>query len=201
MIVMRRQVSVDGKPRSDINYPAGYQDIVSIPKAKLQFRLVYDTKGRFVLHKVTDEEAKFKLCRVQSLQFRKKATAGVNPFVNGQAKSIPVCGTHDGRTIRFVDPLVKIHDTVKVDIATGKIVGHYKFETGAIANVVRGNNIGRIGKITSIEKHPGSFTIVHIKDAKGQEFSTRYAVVSSCVIYDKCCDIIFELVELMIILL
>ena len=36
-----------------------------------------------------------------------------------------------------------------------------------------GNNIGRAGVIEKIEKHPGSYEIVYIKDTTGKEFSTR----------------------------
>jgi hypothetical protein len=33
-------------------------------------------------------------------------------------KGVPYIVTHDGRTIRYPDPLVKVNDTVMVDIAT-----------------------------------------------------------------------------------
>ena len=36
-----------------------------------------------------------------------------------------------------------------------------------------GNNIGRIGTLQSLEKHPGSFEIAHVRDASGNIFSTR----------------------------
>tara|TARA_B110000305_G_scaffold146126_1_gene162351 strand:+ start:207 stop:470 length:264 start_codon:yes stop_codon:yes gene_type:complete len=39
--------------------------------------------------------------------------------------------------------------------------------------LVGGNNIGRIGNLQSIEKHPGSYQIAHVKDTTGQIFSTR----------------------------
>lgn len=39
--------------------------------------------------------------------------------------------------------------------------------------LVGGNNIGRIGNLQSLEKHPGSFEIAHVKDTTGQTFSTR----------------------------
>ena len=39
--------------------------------------------------------------------------------------------------------------------------------------IVGGNNIGRVGTIEKIEKHPGSYEIVYIKDTAGKEFSTR----------------------------
>ena len=39
--------------------------------------------------------------------------------------------------------------------------------------LVGGNNIGRIGNLQSLKKHPGSFEIAHVKDTSGQIFSTR----------------------------
>ncbi|PWS21138.1 30S ribosomal protein S4e, partial [Enterococcus faecium] len=77
---------VDGKVRTDKTYPAGFMDVVSIAKTVENFRLLYDTKGRFRLHSIKDEDAKFKLCKVRSVQF-------------GQ-KGIPFLNTNDGRTIR-----------------------------------------------------------------------------------------------------
>lgn len=35
-----------------------FSDVVSIPKTNENFRLLYDTKGRFRLHSIRDEEAK-----------------------------------------------------------------------------------------------------------------------------------------------
>lgn len=87
-IVKRRLVHVDGKVRTDINYPAGFMDVVSIEKTKEQFRLLYDSKGRFVLHRIkTPEEAKFKLCRVRELSVGSKASIGQNPLLNGNNSS------------------------------------------------------------------------------------------------------------------
>jgi small subunit ribosomal protein S4e len=39
--------------------------------------------------------------------------------------------------------------------------------------IIRGNNIGRVGTIVSHEHHPASYDIIHIKDVRGNEFSTR----------------------------
>jgi small subunit ribosomal protein S4e len=64
------------------------------------------------------------------------------------AKGIPFVVTHDGRTIRYPDPLIKVNDTVKVDLATGKIVDFIKFDTGNVVTVTGGRNMGRVGIIT-----------------------------------------------------
>merc|ERR1712126_491630 len=88
-------------------------------------------------------------------------------------KGIPYLTTSDGRTIRYPDPLIKAQDCVKVDIATGKITDFIKFESGNVCMVTGGRNLGRVGIIMHREKHPGSFDIVHVKDAAGHSFATR----------------------------
>jgi small subunit ribosomal protein S4e len=172
-IVMRRLVKIDGKTRTDINFPCGFQDVISIDKTDEKFRVLYDVKGRFVLHRIGEEEAKYKLCRVVKKAKANKASIGRNPFQTGQAASIPYIVTHDGRTIRYCDPVLKANDTVKVDIATGKIVDHCKFEQGNVCMITRGANAGRVGTIVNIERHLGGFDIVHLKDKKDQVFATR----------------------------
>jgi len=173
MIVMRRLVEIDGKVRTDINYPCGFQDVIRIAKTNEQFRLLYDIKGRYILHRIQPEEAQYKLLRVQRYSTAKKASIGKNPFQSGQAGVIPYIVTHDGRTIKYPSPSIAQHDTVKFDLKTNKIVGHIKFDVGSLAMVTRGANIGRVGTVTSKEKHPGSFDIVHLRDKKGNEFATR----------------------------
>jgi len=177
-IVMRRLIEVDGKVRTDLNYPAGFMDIIGIQKTDEKFRLLYDSKGRFVLHRVKNpEEAKFKLCRVKELSNGSKASIGRNPFQSGQQGAIPYVVTHDGRTLRYPDPLLKPQDTVKLDITTGKMTGVIKFEVGNCAMITGGANKGRVGVITTKEKHPGSFDIIHLQDRRGNKFSTRSANV------------------------
>lgn len=160
-IVNQRLIRVDGKVRTDKTFPCGFMDVITIQRTNEHFRLVYDVKGRFIVHRITPEEAKYKLCKVKRVQ--------VGP------KGVPFVVTHDARTIRYPDPLVKLNDTVRVDIATGKIKDYLKFDTGMIVMVTGGRNLGRVGTITHREKHPGSFDIVHVKDKEGHVFATRFA--------------------------
>lgn len=67
---------------------------MQIQKSGDLFRLLYNTKGRFVLHRISEEESKFKLCRVNKVEMSKN--------------KIPYLVTHDGRTIRYPDPLIKV---------------------------------------------------------------------------------------------
>jgi len=159
MICMNKHVLVDGKVRTDPNFPAGFMDVIEIPKSGDQFRLIYDCKKRYVLHRISDEEKKYKLCKVKRQEISQK--------------KIPLIVTHDGRTLRYPDPLAKVDDVVKIEISTGKILEVIKFELGKLAMITRGRNTGRVGTITLVERHPGSFDIITLRDTSGQTFSTR----------------------------
>lgn len=85
-IVMQRLIKVDGKVRTDPNYPSGFMgmfirifgtflnlylkyfiDVITIDKTGEFFRLIYDVKGRFTIHRITTEEAKVSLLIFKSL--------------------------------------------------------------------------------------------------------------------------------------
>lgn len=158
-ILMQRLVRVDGKVRTDKTYPAGYMDVVDIPKTDEHFRLLLDAKGRFVVHRISKEESGYKLGKVKRAEFGKKG--------------IPYIVTHDGRTIRYPDPDIKVNDTVVVDLETNKVTDFVKFEVGNLVMATGGHNAGRVGVITHKEKHAGSHDVIHVRDATGAEFSTR----------------------------
>lgn len=162
-ICKQRLIKIDGKVRTDFLYPAGFMDVITIEKTGEQFRLIYDVKGRFAVHRITPEEAKYKLCKVKKLL--------VAP------KGVPMLVTHDGRTIRYPDPHVKVNDTIRINLETQKIEDYIKFDSGNLVMITGGHNLGRVGVITSRERHPGSFDIVHIKDAANNTFATRLSYV------------------------
>ncbi|KAF0467203.1 40S ribosomal protein S4 [Gigaspora margarita] len=98
--------------------------VITIEKTGENFCLIYDTKGQFTIHKITANEATYKLAKVKRVQFG--------------AKGIPYLVTHDGHTIRYPDPIIKVNDTVRLDLETDKIIEHIKFE---VAMITGGCNI------------------------------------------------------------
>ncbi|KAK2950219.1 putative 40S ribosomal protein S4 [Blattamonas nauphoetae] len=159
MVMHNRNVLVDGVVRTDATYPLGFQDVLSIPKTNENFRLLYDVKGRFLLHRIRPEEAAYKLGKVTRVALGHKG--------------IPYCVTHDGRTFRFQDPKIRVNDTVRIDLKTKKITEFVHFDTGNMCMVTGGRNAGRIGVITHKEKHPGTHDLIHIRDSDGNTFATR----------------------------
>lgn len=158
-ILMGRLVQVDKKVRTDVTFPAGFQDVITIEKTKENYRLLYDTKGRFVVHPITDKEARFKLVKVTG--------------VGRATKGVPYLTTHDGRMIRYPHPEIRVNDTVKLELDSGRICKFVKYALGNLVYVTGGANRGRIGELVKIEKHPGGFTIVNVRDVSGNTFSTR----------------------------
>jgi len=152
-------IAVDGKIRRDPRFPTGLMDVVSIKKTGELYRLLYDVKGRFILRNIGAEEAKHKLCKIT------KKAVGPN--------KIPYIVTHDGRTLRFPNPDISVYDTVKLDIATGAVTEHVKFEAGNLCMITSGNNVGRVGVIVHRDRHIGGFDIVHVRDSRGHAFATR----------------------------
>jgi len=163
MIVMGRNIKIDGKVRTDATFPAGFMDVITIDKTNENFRLLYDIKGRFFVNRIKEDEAKYKLCKVRRQEVG--------------TKGVPYITTHDARTIRYPDPLIKRNDTAKVNLETGKIEEFAKFEIGNLAMITGGRNLGRVGVLTKRERHPGRIEIVHLKDAAGQNFATRVSNV------------------------
>jgi len=158
-ITAQRLIKVDNKVRTDNTFPTGFMDVVSIEKSGEHFRLLYDVKGRFTIHRITGEEATYKLLKVR------KVALG--------ARGVPYVVTHDGRTIRYPDPSIRVNDTVKFDLTTGKITDFVKFDTGNLVMITGGRNMGRAGTITHRERHIGGFDIVHVKDVLDRTFATR----------------------------
>lgn len=159
MILKQRQVLVDARVRTDLTFPAGFMDVITIPKTGENFRLLYDTKGRYVPLPISADEAKYKLGRV--------AQSRVGPG------GVPFIVTHDGKTMRYPDPNTKVMDTVKIDLETMRPVDLIKFEIGCQVYCSSGRNKGRIGTLQQRDKHPGMFDIVTIKDHAGHTFATR----------------------------
>lgn len=159
MILMQRLIKVDGKVKLEPRYPCGFMDVLSISRTDENFRLLYDTKGRMILNKIGNTESNYKLCKVT------KANVGRG--------GIPYVSTHDGRTIRFPDPDIKVGDTIKFNLKTKTITDFFKLGIDAQVMITNGRNTGRIGHIRKIEKHPGAYNIAHIDDVRDEHFATR----------------------------
>ena len=72
---------------------------------------------------------------------------------------------------------MQVHDSVMLDLESGKVKDFIKFEVGNLVMCTGGANAGRVGIVQHREKHRGAIEMVHVADAAGRRFVTRISNV------------------------
>ncbi len=167
-IVSQGKVYVDGILQHEDDFPVGLWDVISIPDADKNFRLLPSAKG-LVFHQVDKEETKFKLCRIEN----KKIVENGNVQLN----------LHDGSNIlvKVADPknpqedVYETLNTIKISLPEKQILEHIKLKEKNSAIITGGKNIGKHGRIVEIEKAEGKKRrniLATIEDEKGNRYQT-----------------------------
>ncbi len=167
-IISHGKVLVDGKICREEAFPVGLMDVISIPEAEKNYRILSHEKG-LILHSIEKNETTFKLCRIENKQVINHGYIQLN--------------LHDGtnKLIQVADPknpsedVYKTLDVIKVAIPSGEIVGHMKLAKDAAAIIIGGKNRGVHGKIIEIEKVVGKkrrSLLTTIEDVAGKRFQT-----------------------------
>jgi len=167
IIASQGKVYVDGKVRRDDSFPVGPMDVISIPDAGKNFRVIPHHKG-LILHPISEEEAKFKLCRIENKTVIK----------NGNIQ----LSLHDGSSllVRVADPnnpqedVYRTLDTIKISLPERQILQHVKLAKNAFVIITGGKNVGKYGRVVDIEEVKGKRrnAIVTIEDEKGNRYQT-----------------------------
>merc|ERR1711879_730489 len=79
-ILKQRLIKIDGKTRTDPKFPTGFMDVVQVEKTGENFRVIYDVKGRFTVHRITPQEAKYRLCKVREVKTGPNAVPYLHTF-------------------------------------------------------------------------------------------------------------------------
>jgi len=172
-IVSQRKVCVDGKIRTEDDFPIGLMDVVSIPEVGKNFCVLPSYKGLF-LREINGEDAKFKLCRIED-----KTVVS-----NGQIQ----LHLHDGSNvlIKIADPknpqedVYETLDTLKISLPERQILEHIKMKEKDFAIITGGKNIGNWGKAVEIEKAEGKKrrnALVTVEDERGTRYQTTLKFV------------------------
>lgn len=167
-IVTVGKVYVNGKVRRRDDFPVGLMDVISIPEMGKSFCVLPSYKG-LILNPVKDEEAKFKLCRIEDKTVVNKGQVQLH--------------LHDGSNIMIhvADPkkpqedVYETLDTLKMSLPEKEIVQHAKMKEKDFAVITGGKNVGKHGKIIEIEKAEGKKrrnALVTIEDNKGNRYQT-----------------------------
>jgi len=136
-IIGARKILVDGRPVRHYKMPVGLMDIISVPGTKENFRLLIDRLGKFRLMRITPDEAKWKLVRIEG----KTTVKGGKTQLN----------LHDGRNILLDKNVRSTGTTLKIGIPSQKITGVHEFKEGNIAYLIGGSHIGELGTIKKVD--------------------------------------------------
>ncbi len=171
-IISEGRIKVDGKIRRDYKFPVGLMDVIEIPDVKEAYRLIPIPRKGLNLHPISEEEAKFKLCRIEN----KTTVDGGHIQLN----------LHDGRNIliRVNDPTnpeedtYKTMDVLKISLPGQEIEEHIKFEEGSFVLVTWGKNMGQVGRIKEIIHGIGRrMSVVTLESPDGELFQTSLEYV------------------------
>jgi len=162
-LIKSSEVFVDGRVVKDPKFAVGFMDVLSFPRTKEQYIVIYDNHGRLKLQELEKPQS-YKLCRIEK-----------KTVVKGNKKQI---GLHDGRT-QLVDKEYKTGDVVKLSLPEQKIIEHLEFKKGMLAYVMGGQHAGKIAKIK--EEIPGTATreALVVMEKEGEAFNAprRYLFI------------------------
>lgn len=168
-IISQGKILVDGRVRRDEHFPVGLMDVVTIPEINANYRVLPWKEGGLILHQISEDEAKYKICRIEN----KITLDGGNIQLN----------LHDGRNIliRSEDThspagnIFQTFDSLKIEIPNQRIMEHLSLGLGKIAIIIDGKNAGKYGVIKAIENQEGQKKrkgLVTIEDNLGEELRT-----------------------------
>ena len=134
-------------------------DIISIPDLNENFRLFYNTKGKFVLLPIDDAEKDLKLIKI----VRKNIMKGGKIQI----------GTLDGSSLIVDKKDYNNGDSLIVSITSGKIQEHLVLKKGARIFIAGGKKKGTIGTLEDFKENN-----IIVKSHEGEfETAKRYAFV------------------------
>jgi small subunit ribosomal protein S4e len=156
-VIANGEILIDNTPRKNHKFPCGLMDVISIPKLKQYYRVLFDRRGKLTLVSISESESQWKLCRIQNKTILKDKQMQLN--------------LHDGRNILVKKDEYKTGDVLKFSFKDNKISDALKFENGNVALITGGSHIGQIANIAQVQIVPSSKSNLTIMKGDN-EFST-----------------------------
>lgn len=152
-VLSGRQVLVDGRVVTEEKFPVGLMDVISLPKINKHYRMLLDERGRFVLVEISEDRAKWKLCRIED-----------KTYVTGGRLQLNL---HDGRNVLVEADDYKTGDVLKLEVPSQKVLEAYKLAQGNVAMIVSGSNAGQMTVVDElIEERSTAPNLVRFKNGK-----------------------------------
>ncbi len=150
-IIGAREVLIDGKITTDPKRSLGLMDVLTLPKTKENWRMLIDRRAKLRLVRVGEDEAKWKLARIERKTTVKTGKCQIT--------------LHDGRNILMDKSQYKTGDVLKIEVPSQKVLGKYPLEKGYAALVTAGSHVGEVRKVKGyIVSHNPKSNMVEFED-------------------------------------
>jgi small subunit ribosomal protein S4e len=136
-IIGDRNILIDGRIATNYKMPVGFMDVISIPKAKENYRALLDTRGKIKPIRISKDRAHWKLVRIEN----------ITTITGGKTQ----LNLHDGRNIIIDKKKYKTQDVLKIELPSQKILDSYGLEKGNVAIIIQGKHSGQIATIENYQ--------------------------------------------------
>lgn len=165
-ILFERNVEVDGRVKTNRKHPIGFMDVISFPKIKEHYRLIYFEKKGLRTVPISEKETNIKLCQIKN---KTTITDGLTQLNLHDGRNI-VLSKEESSTARY-----STHDTIKISLPDQKILEKYELKLGNYGFVTSGRWMGKHGTIEEISTHGTKNTKnVTLRTPDGTELVTLY---------------------------
>lgn len=167
LVLAEGKIKVDGRIRRDPRFPVGLMDVVELPDANVAYRILPAEKPGLTALRISRDEAKSKVCRIDGKNSLKKGAIQLN-LHDGRNIVVQSKDTKSGLEIPY-----RPRDSLRIALPTQKILNHLKFAEKSFALITSGRNLGKHGRIKSITR--GGFSdpgFVTVEDENGNSYRT-----------------------------
>ena len=159
-ILNEGKIFVNGIVRKDLTFPVGLMDVVSVPSLQENYRVFYDTFGKFKLFPTTPEEKAIKLVQIVNKRIISGGKVQIN---NSDGSNLLLGGKADYHT----------GDTLLLSIPGTKVIEHLSLKNGARIYITGGTKRGSVGTLKETKGH----NIIVQGNEEVFETAKRYAFV------------------------
>lgn len=135
-ILNNGEIFVDSQIRKNYKFSIGFMDVITIPKIKKSYKVLYNTRGKLELVEISSAESEWKLRRIEKKRILPKNKVQLN--------------FHDGFCLLVDKDEYHTGDVLKIAFKDKKIIDVYPRTKDTIAIIIGGSHIGELATIKEL---------------------------------------------------
>ncbi|MDD2678723.1 MAG: 30S ribosomal protein S4e [Candidatus Nanoarchaeia archaeon] len=156
-MINEKKILVDLKPVKELNQGIGLFDILSIPSAKIYYRMVLDYKGGLKPIVIDEKESNLKLLKIYG---KTRIKNGMLQFNFSGGKNLVLKEKYG------------VNDSVLFDLSKSKIIKAFPIKKGSKVLVIKGKHAGEIATLEGFKEFENITKDRAILNNKGASYQT-----------------------------